>query len=311
MEKLAPVLLFTYNRLDHTRQTVEALQRNVYADNTEVFVYSDAPKNEAAEDSVRAVRKYLHGVAGFKRVEIIERTENWGLARNIIDGVTNIVNEYGKVIVLEDDIVTSKYFLKYMNDALRIYCNEGKVQLISGYSYIPNDCRRVDAYFLPFTSCWGWATWKRVWRGFKRNPAELVKKYTKEEIKRFNLDGAHDFWSQVQMNADGRLFTWAIFLYELVYRNHGLCLYPPISLADNIGFDDSGEHCSKDNSNELVRMNEEYEIEKFPSLIEVDLPLYQLAKNRFISLRPPIWKRFIIKVSRFMKVIIRSYNGTK
>ena len=198
---LAPVVLFTYNRLDHTRQTVEALQRNVLAEETELFIYSDAPKNDSASQSVAAVRDYLHGITGFKHVEIIERDENWGLARNIIDGVTKIVNEYGKIIVLEDDIVTSRYFLQYMNAALYKYNEYEQVQAVSGYSYIQNIEQGKNAYFLPVTSCWGWATWKRVWDGFTREPEQVLKRYTKSQIERFNLDGTYDFWSQIEMNA--------------------------------------------------------------------------------------------------------------
>ena len=118
LDDLAPIVLFVYNRPDHTRQTVEALQKNELAIDSELFIYSDATKNENAEQKVNEVREYIKNINGFKKVTIVEREKNWGLANSIIDGVTKIVNEYGKIIVLEDDLVTSPYFLKFMNWAL-------------------------------------------------------------------------------------------------------------------------------------------------------------------------------------------------
>lgn len=246
ISNLAPIVLFTYNRLDHTRQTIEALKDNVYAADSEIYIYSDAPKNEKATNSVSAVREYLKTVNGFRKVIIIQREENWGLAKNIIDGVTNIIEKYGKIIVLEDDIVTSKYFLKYMNDGLKIYEDMPKVMAISGYTEEIKDTILPDTFFLPWTSCWGWATWSRTWRLFKRNPKELVERFSQDDIGRFNIDNSYDFWSQVVSNANGKLDTWAIFYYALVFENAGLVLYSHHSMSSNIGFDGSGEHCGRD-----------------------------------------------------------------
>lgn len=138
INNLAPIVLFAYNRLDHIRQTIEALRNNVYAAESCLYVYSDAPKDGNDIESVKLVREYLHQINGFKDIQIIEREDNFGLARNIIDGVTNIVNLYGKIIVLEDDIVTSKWFLKYMNDALVIYENSSEVMAISSFCWAKN-----------------------------------------------------------------------------------------------------------------------------------------------------------------------------
>lgn len=254
IDNLAPIVLFTYNRLDHTRQTIEALQKNVYAAESVLYIYSDAQKNEKATESVKAVRAYIHQVAGFKEIHIIEREENWGLARNIIDGVTQIVSEYGKIIVLEDDIVTSKWFLKYMNDGLELYKDNPKVMAISGFTEPVKNNDLPDTFFLSWTSCWGWATWDRLWNDFKRNPQELVDKYTDKDIKKFNLDGAFDYWSQVVANNEGKLYTWAIFFYATVFEKKGLVLFSKRSLSRNIGFDNSGEHCGHDDSLQNMQM---------------------------------------------------------
>ncbi|MBE0472148.1 MAG: glycosyltransferase, partial [Methyloprofundus sp.] len=131
--KLAPIILFVYNRPWHTQQTVEALQNNLFADQSDLIIYSDAAKNDQACVQVQAVRDYIKTVDGFKSVKIIERDKNRGLAANIIDGVTEVVNQYGKIIVMEDDIVTSPAYLSFMNQALDFYQNENKVWHISGW----------------------------------------------------------------------------------------------------------------------------------------------------------------------------------
>jgi GT2 family glycosyltransferase len=241
---LAPIVLFTYNRLWHTKQTVEALQNNLYAEESNLFIFSDGPKTEKDEPKVKEVREYLKTIKGFKNIEIIERDRNWGLANNIIDAVTNIVNEHGRIIVLEDDIVTSPYFLKYMNEALNRYEDKERVMHISGYMYPIRTDGLPDTFFLRFTPCWGWATWKRAWRYFERNPKKQVKLLNRKQIMDFNFNNSVDFWDQLISNLEGKLYTWAIFWYLTVYLNNGLSLFPRDSLTRNIGADGSGTHGS-------------------------------------------------------------------
>lgn len=247
IEQLAPIVLFTYNRLQHTKQTIEALQNNVYAADSELFIYSDAPKTENAILDVQAVRDYLYSINGFKNITIIEREENWGLAKNIIDGVTSIVNKYGKIIVLEDDIVTSKYFLKYMNDALKIYETESKVIMINGYLYPIDNKDLPETFFVKAGGCWGWATWADRWKHFSREPQKIRDSFTDEDIYRFNFNGkTQDFFDQIIANCDGRLYTWAIFWAVVIYRR-GYSLFPALPLSKNIGHDSSGVHCGTTN----------------------------------------------------------------
>ncbi len=244
IEELAPIVLFTYNRLDHTRQTVKALQNNVYAKESRLFIFSDAPKTETAVAAVQEVRNYLRTIAGFKEVRIIEREENWGLARNIMNGVTDIVNAYGKIIVLEDDIVTSTYFLKYMNDALEVYKHSPRVMNISAYVYPMKKTDLPETFFTRAGYCWGWGTWKGAWTAFERDPEKLMNEFTREDIYHFNFEGRTDFWQQVLDNRTGKLYTWAVFWDAAIFKNHGLTLVPRDSLVVNIGMDGTGEHCS-------------------------------------------------------------------
>ena len=161
MSDFAPIALFVYNRPWHTKQTVEALQKNELANKSELFIYCDNAKNKGAQKSVDEVRNFVKNIKGFKKITIIKRKRNWGLACSIIDGVTKIVNEYGKIIVLEDDLVTSPYFLEFMNDGLKMYKDDLKVASIHGYIYPIKSL--PDTFFIKGADCWGWATWKRVW----------------------------------------------------------------------------------------------------------------------------------------------------
>lgn len=242
---LAPIVLFVYNRPWHTQQTIDALQKNEFANTSELFIYSDAPKNENAVEKVAEVRNYLKTVTGFKKVTIIERENNWGLAASIIDGVTQIINQYGKIIVLEDDLVTSPYFLTFMNEALDVYKNEQKVWHISGWSY-PISANELDDTFLWRTmNCWGWATWADRWKHYEKNTNKLIQEFTPEMINNFNLDGAEDFWNQVIQNHQSKINTWAIYWYATIFENNGLCLNPTIGYVSNIGHDGSGVHCGE------------------------------------------------------------------
>jgi acetyltransferase-like isoleucine patch superfamily enzyme len=249
---LAPIVLFVYNRSHHTRETVEALQKNELASESELFIYSDAPKNENAVAKVNEVREYIKSVDGFKKVTIVEREKNWGLANSIIDGVTKIVNEYGKIIVLEDDLVTSPYFLRFMNEALEKYKDEKRVYSITGYSFTDEIQNMDSTYFLSITSSWSWATWADKWSQFERNREKLQQFIHDKSIhKNFNFDNSYDFVSMAKSNLVNQNDSWAIYWYFSVYQKNGLTLYPNKTLVGNIGFDGSGVHCGNSQNDTL------------------------------------------------------------
>ncbi|HRU00618.1 MAG TPA: glycosyltransferase, partial [Victivallales bacterium] len=195
--KLAPIALFVYNRPWHTRQTVTALQNNELAAESELVVFSDGPKVEKNkektknnEEKVKEVRDYIKSINGFKTVKIIERTQNLGLANSIISGVTEIVNQYGKIIVLEDDLVTSPHFLRFMNEALDLYEKEEDVISIHGYVYPIPDL--PETFFLKGADCWGWATWKRGWDLFEPDGKKLLRELKEKKLlKRFDFNGTY------------------------------------------------------------------------------------------------------------------------
>ncbi|MDF2155719.1 glycosyltransferase [Vibrio sp. CAU 1672] len=256
--KKAPVIMFVYGRPEHTEKTLLALKENHQAKETKLYIYADGAKDNTDELKVREVQELIANVKGFESVEIIIRNENYGLARNIIEGVSEVIQKHGKAIIVEDDIVTSKYFLTYMNEALNKYEDKGNVWHISGWNY-PIDTKGLQGSFLWQTmNCWGWATWSDRWSSFNKNPEYLVSNWDSNKIKKFNLDGNSNFWAQVKANYDGKINTWAVFWYATIFDNNGLCLNPAVSYVSNIGHDGSGENSLNENTYD-VEVNEKYE----------------------------------------------------
>jgi len=240
--KNAPVAFFCYNRLQHAQRTIEALKNNTLALETDVVIFSDAPKNEKHIDDVVAVRAYLGTISGFRSLKIIARQENFGLAKSIIDGVTSVVNEYGHVIVLEDDLVTSPFFLQFMNDGLRFYKTNKNVASIHAYVY-PID-GLPETFFMRGADCWGWATWKDQWAVFEADGAKLLSELQQEKLtKRFDFNGAYPFTQMLRDQISGKNNSWAIRWHASAFFKNKLTLYPGRSLVLNIGNDGSGTHC--------------------------------------------------------------------
>lgn len=242
--RYAPIALFAYNRLAHVTQTVDALLRNPEARSSELYVFSDAADSVTASDSVDAVRHYLRQVSGFSAVHVVERPENYGLARSIIDGVTRLCEKHGRVIVVEDDLVTSPHFLRYMNDGLNLYEHDERVISIHGYQY-PVTTSLPETFFLTGADCWGWATWKRGWDLFEPDGRLLLRQLQERKLThRFDFDGAYPYTRMLKKQIAGKNNSWAIRWYASAFLKDKLTLYPGHSLVQNIGTDSSGTHCS-------------------------------------------------------------------
>jgi hypothetical protein len=241
----APIALFAYNRPRHTRRTVEALQRNSLAAHSDLWIYSDAAKNPENAATVKLVRDYLRTVDGFKSVNLIERTGNTGLAASIIGGLDELCDRYGRVIVMEDDLDSSAFFLDYMNAALDRYEGEDRVMQAAGHMFVADLSRAHDALFLPFISSWGWATWARAWRHFDPR-AEGYERLASDSVlrRRFDLGGHYPYFKMLTAYREGRIDSWAIRWYLSVFARDGLALYPRKSLIRNLGFDGSGVNCN-------------------------------------------------------------------
>lgn len=238
------IVLFAYKRSWHLRQTIESLLRNAGANNYDLIVYSDAPANEGIREEVNKVREYLQTVTGFRSVKNIFQTKNYGLSKSIINGVTNVLKEYEQVIVLEDDMVLSNYFLKYMEEALGRYSKEEKVISIHGYVYPVADTL-PETFFLRGADCWGWATWRRGWKLFNPNGQALLDELRKRNlINEFDFHSTYKFSQMLESQIQGQNDSWAVRWYASAFLADKLTLYPGRSLVHNIGTDSSGTHCA-------------------------------------------------------------------
>lgn len=241
----APIALFTYNRADHTQKAVESLLKNEEAKDTELFIFSDGAKNEKAAEGVKKNREYIHEIKklegiGFKTVTLIEREKNWGLADNLIAGITELTDKYGRVIVVEDDLIVSPYFLKYMNDALEKYKDDERVSSISAFLN-PVDCDVPNTFFLRYFACWGWATWKRGWDLLINDDRELLKRLRWKKND-FNIGGTGPFYGILYCDKVGLNNSWAIRFYASQFLAGKLQLFPGRTMAIQSGMDGTGTH---------------------------------------------------------------------
>ncbi len=252
---LAPILLFVYDRPYHTKQTVEALQKNEFSSESELFIYSDAPKNEEVQESVAEVRAYIKQIDGFKKVTIIEREKNRGLANSIIDGVTKIVNEYGKVIVLEDDLVTSPFFLRFMNDALVFYESNKQVWSITGFTY-PLKIKNYafSTYLYERASSKSWAIWKDAWNKIEFREDKIIEKYHLDSLALHLLPYGKDLYKMFLYQLDKKINSWGIrFTINQIMENK-YTVYPCCSFVKDIG-DDIGTHAKRSLSHKVQLCN--------------------------------------------------------
>lgn len=239
----APILLFVYNRPEHTHRCIESLLKNTLASESNLFIYADGVKDSTQQEAVNKVRNYIRTIQGFKQITLIERSENWGLARNIIDGVTTQVNRYGKVIVLEDDLVVAPYFLQFMNEALEVYKDEPKVGHIQACDFT-QDTTLPDTFLIKWTGSWGWATWDRAWKHFNPNGNELLQELEERKLTHvFDFNGKYGFTRILRRQIEGKNNSWAIRWNASLFLKDILSLNVGRSLVQNEGFDGSGTNC--------------------------------------------------------------------
>ncbi|QCO41415.1 glycosyltransferase family 2 protein [Leptospira interrogans] len=268
---LAPIALFVYNRPEHTKRTIDSLSNNDYAEQSELFVFCDGPKPNTNMDKIREVRSIVKQATGFKKVIVYEKENNVGLAKSIISGVTELVTKYGKIIVLEDDMITSKYFLTYLNHGLEYYENSNQVVSIHAYR-LPFTAKTPETYFLRGADCWGWATWKRGWDLFEVDGQKLLDKLISEKlIYQFDMQGSYPYTQMLKDQIAGKNDSWAIRWYASTFLQNKLTLYPARSLVFNIGLDASGTHCEVTN---------EYDVDL--SSIPIRIETIQIEENVYI-----------------------------
>lgn len=257
-EKLSPVILFTYNRLEETKKTVENLKQATLFDKTDIYIYSDGAKNLEAEETVKKVRRYLEELSKYKNIKITYSEKNKGLAKSIIEGVTKIIERYGKVIVLEDDLLVSRDFLIYMNEALYTYKDRDDIWSISGFSPnvdIPKDYK--EDIYLTFRGCsWGWATWKDRWETIDWEVKDFKELKKSKKLKnQFNISG-NDMFKMLELQMLGKINSWAIRWSYSQFKQQKYTVYPVISKVKNIGFGEGATHGGIFVEKHLVNLDE-------------------------------------------------------
>ncbi|MBU6154232.1 MAG: glycosyltransferase [Bdellovibrionales bacterium] len=290
---VAPVVVFAYNRPSHLFKTLSALKRNFLSEISEVFVFSDGPRNPQALEEVMKVRALVNGFSGFKSLTLFERDRNFGLAENVINGVSYMVEKFGRVIVLEDDMVTAPVFLRYMNEALDRYETNEQVISIHGYAN-PISHKIETSFFLKGADCWGWATWARGWKVFEKNGAKLLDEIETGNLKyEFNFQNSYDYFKMLKDQIAGRNNSWAIRWYASAFLQNKLTLYPPKSLVRNIGMDGSGTHCDPTSDYDVELASE---VPPFPSKVIVDEEAFRKTVSFYKGLKPNLVMRILRKI---------------
>ncbi len=254
---LAPVILFAYNRPQFTRQTLEALAANHLANESTLYIFADGPKANAP-DSIKIrigeVRKLLRERKWCKEVIIKESNTNKGLAQSVIDGVTEIMNKHGKVIAIEDDVVTSPWFLQFMNDALVKYEHEERVLSIGSWNYYYNTGRDSN-FFTHLPDTIAWASWQRAWKLLETDSRKLYNELrSKDLLHLFNVNDRFPYTDMLQQQIDGKVDSWAIRWTGTAVLHNTLTLYPPVSLSKHIGFGTDSTHVKSADYNKDLQL---------------------------------------------------------
>jgi hypothetical protein len=239
----APIALFVYKRPDHVRWTLESLTNCPEFGASALYVFCDGPKSEKDRPAVQRAREVARSLAG-PRAVFLESEVNRGLANSIVTGVTRVLAEHERIVVVEDDLIVAPQFLTFLNLALERYAKEPKVMQVSGHMFdVPEFTTRREALFLPLTTSWGWATWARAWTAFDPVASGWEALRVDRALrKRFNIGGSIDYAKMLCSQAEGMLDSWAIRWYWSVFRREGVVVFPPQTLVSNAGFNSTGTH---------------------------------------------------------------------
>jgi hypothetical protein len=241
-ESYAPIVVFGYNRLDKLITVVESLKINPESKDSDIWFFIDGPKNENDRIIQESIHEYVANIKGFRHQTLITHKQNKGLSKSIEEGVSKVLKLYTSIIVIEDDIKVSKYFLQYLNSGLRLYSKDKKVASIHGYTYPTND-KLPETFFIKGADCWGWGTWRRSWEKYNRDGNELLIKIRKAKDRdKFDFNGHGGYLKMLTNQVRGENDSWAIKWYASMFLSDMYTLYPGKTLVKNIGLDGTGTH---------------------------------------------------------------------
>lgn len=278
---LAPIALIAFKRPMTTLQTLYTLSRCPEAERSELFVFCDGPRNEGERRDVELTREVIRSHKWCGRVEIVEAEQNRGLARSVIAAVTRLCDSHGRVIVLEDDLLVSRGFLAYMNEALRRYAEEERVMQVSGHCF-DIDPQAPRPFFLPLVTTWGWGTWKRAWARFQERPLDVERLQDRAYRRAFDADGSYVFSGMLEAQLAGRVDSWGIRWMWSVFHHQGRVLFPGRTLVKNIGAGEGATHTHSgmDLSSLTSRtFGLDNEARPFPDRVEIDQAAYEAWKR--------------------------------
>ncbi len=295
MDSLAPIVLFTYKRLGTLQKTISALAANHLAAKSDLIIYSDGAKKQEDEPIIQEIRTFLKTITGFKSVTIHESTANKGLATSIIDGVSSVMVQYHKAIVLEDDLITSTNFLEYMNQALEYYQDNPQILSISGYSPIIKGLANNEVYYTHRASSWGWACWEDRWEKIDWH-ARGYESFKDDSLAtaKFNQMGS-DMCLMMKRQMQGKINSWAIRFCFHQFQNSLFSVHPSLSKVQNIGF------AEKNATNTVQKYN------RFQSELDTSGSVY-FNFDREIKLEKILIKQFIKDNSITMRILNKFLN---
>jgi hypothetical protein len=306
----APVALFIYNRPEHTAMVVEALQKNLLASETDLFVFADGPKAEASDEEkskIKEARAIVSSLKGFRKVTLSFSENNKGLVTSLINGINSVLEIHEQIIVLEDDILTSKYFLSFCNEGLQKYKDEESVMTISGFAF-PLKSNEEQSYFIQLGSCWGWTTWKRAWKHFSLDAAKMLQEINSKNLAyAFDVSGTNPYTEMLKLQSEGKINSWGVCWYASVFLRNGLMLCPAETLTINVGMDGSGTH-NKTAQLGLTIQKDFFAKDRkwrYPDQIVMSEKFHRKLENYFRRQNRPLLKQ---QVKNFLSIIFKRHR---
>ena len=301
--KYAPIVLFVYKRPAETLKVLEALAANPEAAQSELFVFADGPKTENDIEKCLEVRRLVEHFNGFAKITLRTSDKNKGLANSVISGVSEMLTVFDRVIVLEDDLVTSKYFLRFMNEALDKFENDDRICCVHAFSY-PPVCSDVQYFLRLGADCWGWATWRRGWNIFSTDSVKLYEEIIKRKLsKQFDRNGAFPYTKMLKDQSNGKIDSWAIRWYASAFLNEKYSLQSNVMLVENIGFGNEATHCFSNSNYEIILANMPVSFDRV-----LELEPQESFKNYQKFLKKdniPLIKKCQIKIENMMKKLFK------
>lgn len=287
----APIVLFVYKRLDHLIKTVFALKANPEAEQSVLYIFSDAPGSKKHADGVKAVRDYIRKLDGFKEVIITERETNWGIEKSEVDGISSVIKKHGKVIVIEDDLEVGNQFLYYMNRCLTDYENDKKVYTVTGYSFLKSEPASDGVYGYTRSFCaWGWGTWLDRWQNFKNSICKRDVRFVMANKRA--LDNGQDFAYLFMHQYKYDKLTWDVAWYYSCFANGGLTIFPYNTMVNNIGMDGSGVHYNdSEKQNRVEFINDRNRVEFPINFVTLEKSTTDIINYSKISHKKTLMKR--------------------